>query len=422
MGTIEDIHTPDDIAHVIESGAVHSVYQPIVDLQTLDVVAYEALARGPSGSALATPGALFAAAEREDLVAELDRACRAAAIGGAAARSGGQLTVFVNVEPGALGGGPVLLPEHLRLIRAGGLHVVMEVTERALTNRPRDLLAAVERLRGTGAGIALDDVGADQRSLALMPFLHPDVVKLDMTLVQERPSQAIASIANAVSAYAESSGAAVLAEGIEDQDHLRRAVAMGARFGQGWMFGKPHELPIVPPTRPEGLGLEPVAPREVPAATPYECVSAHRPPMLGNKLILLERSLQLEEQAAALGPEGVLLATFQDHRFFTPITARRYQRLAESMAFVGAFGSGMPPNPAGAVRGATIDEAEMLHGEWNVIVIGPHFAGAFVARDVGDTGADGDRRFDFCMTYERDLVIDAASTLMQRVVPTEPRC
>ena len=54
-------------------------------------------------------------------------------------------------------------------------------------------------------------------------------------------------------------------------------------------------------------------------------------------------------------------------------------------------------------------------------VIGPHFAGAFVARDLGDTDVDGDRRFDFFVTYERELVVRAARALMARIVPAPGR-
>jgi EAL domain-containing protein (putative c-di-GMP-specific phosphodiesterase class I) len=52
-----------------------------------------------------------------------------------------------------------------------------------------------------------------------------------------------------VRAYVRSSNAIVLAEGIETRRHLRRARALGASLGQGWMFGRP--LPLPNPT--EGL-------------------------------------------------------------------------------------------------------------------------------------------------------------------------
>ena len=69
------------------------------------------------------------------------------------------------------------------------------------------------------------------------------------------------------------------------------------------------------------------------------------------------------------------------------------------------------------MRGAGLLEDEALLGEWDVAVVGPHFAGAFVARDLGDEGEDGDRRFDFFVTYERELVVRAARALMARIVP-----
>ena len=63
---------------LIEGGGLHSAYQPIVDIRSLAVVGYEALARGPEGSPLATPAELFGAARRSGQLAELDRACREA--------------------------------------------------------------------------------------------------------------------------------------------------------------------------------------------------------------------------------------------------------------------------------------------------------------------------------------------------------
>jgi predicted signal transduction protein with EAL and GGDEF domain len=119
----------------------------------------------------------------------------------------------VNAEPDETGFGP--LPELER-----GMRGVVELTERTLTNRLAELLPAVQRARADGWGIALDDVGADTRSLALMPVLRPDVIKLDLRLVQEQPTPEIAAIAGAVGAQAERTGATVVAEGIETQEQV----------------------------------------------------------------------------------------------------------------------------------------------------------------------------------------------------------
>ena len=69
------------------------------------------------------------------------------------------------------------------------------------------------------------------------------------------------------------------------------------------------------------------------------------------------------------------------------------------------------------MRGACLAEDDPLRGEWNVIVIGPHQAAALVARDLGDTGAEPERRFDFAVTHDRALVIEAARTLLQWLTP-----
>ena len=87
------------VHEVLAAQAVSSVFQPIVDLDTGAVVAYEALARGPVGP-LQRPDALFAAARACGRLAELDDLCRRAAFTGAVEQGLlAPLTLFVNVEP-----------------------------------------------------------------------------------------------------------------------------------------------------------------------------------------------------------------------------------------------------------------------------------------------------------------------------------
>jgi DICT domain-containing protein len=69
------------------------------------------------------------------------------------------------------------------------------------------------------------------------------------------------------------------------------------------------------------------------------------------------------------------------------------------------------------VRGARLEPGDVLADEWSVVVIGHHFAAALVARDLGDDGPEALRRFDFTITYDRDLAVAAATTLMRRIAP-----
>jgi hypothetical protein len=237
---------------------------------------------------------------------------------------------------------------------------------------------------------------------------------LDLRLVQENPSRQVAEIVHAVSAEAERTGAIVLAEGIETEMHRQTALALGARYGQGWLFGRPAELgrpgpavgdPIPPPRR--NIHDE--------QRSPFEVVTKNLPTRRGTKRLLLALSLQIEAHAAGLGSSAVVLSTFQEAQYFTPITAARYAEMSAAAALVGALGVGLPEHPVPGVRGVALDRADPLRGEWDVTVIGPHFAMAFVARELGDSGPDMERRFDFAVTYDRELAIEAARAMMSRL-------
>jgi diguanylate cyclase (GGDEF)-like protein/PAS domain S-box-containing protein len=405
------------IADVIASGQVRTVFQPIVDLDAGQVVAYEALSRGPEG-ALERPDLLFAAARENDLLGELDALCRASALRNAIGLNWpSELALFVNVEPQVLDVEPLDTLIELAAAAPGGLQVVLEITERAISARPAELLSCVRKLRHAGWRIALDDVGADDMSLAFMPLLQPDIVKLDLKLVQDRPGPAVAQIMNAVNAYAHRTGALLLAEGIEDERHLDIARALGARLGQGWMFGRPAaHLQTGMPT-----GVVSFAERRSPTSrsSPFECLPAGTALRRSTKPLLVELSKHLEREALAHGSTCVVVSTFQYAEHFTPKTAERYRRLAERLGFVAAIGEGLPAEPVAGVRGAAIDAGDALRDEWDLIVLAPHFSAALLARDLGDTGPDAERHFEFALSYERSVVSAAAEALLSRVAPVE---
>jgi EAL domain-containing protein (putative c-di-GMP-specific phosphodiesterase class I) len=412
MATVSATSTyrPLGVEDVIADG-VRVLYQPIVHLDGGEVVAYEALARGPQGSHLEAPDQLFAAARDAGHLAELDLACRVAAVRGAT--QGGlrpPAALFINVEPEVLAG------EQGHPVSGHGsseLDIFFEVTERALALRPARLLDAVERMRAAGFGIALDDVGADRRSLALLPLLRPDVVKLDMTLIQNHPSRLSGEIMNGVCAYAEQTGASIIAEGVENDRHLVAAHSLGAGLAQGWLFGRPAPLPAEPQVlrSPVTLGLSP----RLRARSPVALLQGRRDFRTGRKDVLLSITRALEAQARELGEHAVVVSTFQGVQNFSPATRARYELLGARAGLAVALGVGMADHPAGDVRGAHLDPGDVLAGEWDVAVVGPHFAGALVARDLGDGGPDRDRRFEFVLTFDRELVTDVAATLIGRL-------
>ena len=414
-----DVALPQhELDRILTHGLIRSVYQPLVNLDGDGIVAYEALARGPVGSILESPVALCETALAEGREVELDWACRVAAVEGAM-RAGlpSSIALFINVEPSSLGR-PMPAGHRATLERARQtLHIVLEITERALASRPAELLVAVEAIRATGWAIALDDVGAEDVSAAFMPLLRPDIIKLDLGLIQGASSARAAAQLSAVIAEAERTGAIILAEGIETEEHERTARALGATIGQGWRFGRPVALPDRFALPTELLGSLRL-PETTISPTPVEAVFPGRRPRIATKSDLVGFSRHLERWAHAVPGGAVVLAALQDARFLTPATERQYRQLAVSSPLVALFGVGLSAEPVPGVRGATLPVDDPLRGQWHVVVLGPHFAGALVARELGDTGPDMDRRFEYVITFDRDAVIRAARSLMVRIVST----
>ena len=416
----------NDLAAILARGQVHSVFQPIVDLDSEAVVAYEALARGPAGH-LQRPDQLFAAAAAAGRLADLDDLCQRAALHGAITTGiYAPLTLFINVEPAVVD--PARLEGLLSIADncPGELKLMLEITERALSVRPAELLATVGRLRAAGWRVALDDVGANDLSLAFMPLLRPDLIKLDMALVQRRPSRKVAEIMTAVNAYAERTGSVILAEGIEDVDHLAAARALGATLGQGWWFGRPAAGPVSG-RRSGELRLPPPQPAPT-HRSPFQELPDSMTLRHTTKALLIEVSKHLEREARNLGATCVVISTFQHAGNFTPLTARRYQLLAEHVGFVGVIGAQVCVEPVPGVRGADLAPGDPVRQEWDIAVLAPHFAAALIARDMADDdndgdavsaggGADRDRLFEFALTYDRSVVEAAARSLLSRVLP-----
>ena len=386
---------------IFDAANIEPVYQPIFDLRDGSVVGYEALARGRGGNGLASPEALFAAAREQGRVADLDRACREAALAGALEGGlGAPFCLFVNADASALEDDLPPTP------RGAGFTLVMEVTERALTERPEPLLRALTELRRMGWGVALDDVGADSRSLALMPVLYPDVIKLDLRLLRDREPEDVARIVTAVGAEAERRLATVLAEGIDSEEQLATARAAGAALGQGYLLGEPAPLPAELPS--PGRGLRLTSSGGVPEnVVPYQRVTNWRRPSDGSAELAERTAALLSAQAAKLGSTGLLLAATPDDDL-PPAQLERYERMAADIGFVGVLG-GAAAHRAPGLRGGPLPEDDPLRGTWTEVALGPGFGACFVAR------RNDDGTWRFATSYDHETVVECAVVLMARM-------
>ena len=152
------------------------------------------------------------------------------------------MSVFVNVEPEAIA---AECPTDLTAVVARAesiLRVFVEVNDRALAADPAGVLAAVDRAREMGWGIAIDDVGASRAPVAMLPIVRLDVVKLDLRLLRLASAEDFAAILTSVLRHIETVGATLLVEGIESEDDAQRARALAAAYGQGLHLAAPGPL------------------------------------------------------------------------------------------------------------------------------------------------------------------------------------
>ncbi|MEU4690039.1 EAL domain-containing protein [Actinoplanes sp. NPDC023714] len=264
---------------VLAGRLVRPLFQPIVELSTRTVVGLEGLARGPAGSDLEFPDRLFAAAGAAGVLGELDMLCFERALEGAMAAPVAPPLLFANGEPAVMD--QPLSPRLLELLASGpSFRTILEYTERALPAVPGSLLRLAGQIQLFGNAVALDDVGVDPMSLAFLPVLEPEVIKLDMSLIRDPHAAHTRTVAAVVHAEAQRTGALVIAEGIETEDDLVTARDLGAHWGQGWLFGRPGPLDTVRhPYNPEAAAAlrRPRPGFHQPAGTPFEIAAARAP-------------------------------------------------------------------------------------------------------------------------------------------------
>lgn len=390
-------------------------FQPVVALPDGVTVGYEALARWPSLDD-PHPQAVFEHATTHGGLDALDQSCIIAGIDLALRKHLAPGTMLlINCEPTSTYVGPA--DDQVLALARDRLLVTFEFTERSLLAHPRALLRKLAEIRADGFSIALDDVGAHPDSLAMLDVVRPDIIKLDLALVQSDPSRDQARTLSAVLAHHERTGAVILAEGIENDHHLEQAMALGADLGQGYKFGRASSLDehgdAVPWSMPSARNVV-----VVDSHSPFELASQSLQPRTARKKTLLAFSRHIESQARHAADPPMLMTALQRATYFSQATKANYQAMAAELPLVAVFGEDLPDDLGKGVRGVPLASDDPLRLEWTVVILGPHTASALIARERDSPKApvaDEDRRFDVMMTHDRALVTACVRSLLDRM-------
>ena len=227
----------DEVTRLLDAGRFGIVYQPIYRFSDGALSSFEALCRF-EGDPYRPPDVVFGLAKAADLQSELEiAAIERALLGLPDLRDG--LRLAVNASPNTVASGALR-----RLVaRRGAERITVEITEHDAVADYDRLNVAVAELRGLGALIAIDDVGAGYSGLQQILGLRPDLLKLDMSLVRDIHSDpARRAMAAALIHFAGETGGRVTAEGLEVRDEWDALHRLGAHYGQGWLLGRPGRI------------------------------------------------------------------------------------------------------------------------------------------------------------------------------------
>ncbi|HNX68689.1 MAG TPA: EAL domain-containing protein [Candidatus Omnitrophota bacterium] len=217
---------------------IYSVYQPIVDIATWDVIAYEALAR----SEKETPVEMFRNAYAKGTVIPFDIHCLDAAIKVLPKLAKGQC-LFLNIEPltlekafsrGQAG------EEFLRNMRVHSDKMVFELTEGVKKSDFEFIEKGVEFIRSLGYRFALDDIAEIGSKITQLASLKPEFFKIDLQLIHGIANNPLnQQIVREMVHLGRMNGSEMVAEGVENKEDLDLLRNMGIRYGQGFYLARP---------------------------------------------------------------------------------------------------------------------------------------------------------------------------------------
>jgi predicted signal transduction protein with EAL and GGDEF domain len=231
----------EEIRRGIKAGEFVPYFQPLVDLDSRQIIGFEALARWRSpGGVLLEADCFIEAAERTGLVGPLTFSVMEQALK-EARNWPGQLKLAVNVSPVQFR--DAALAEHiLKLLSQSGFppsRLEIEITEGALLEDRDQVLTIINSLKNVGVSISLDDFGTGYASLAQVNRLPLDRIKIDKSFITTIvKSDQTAAIVNTIAGLGHNLEVPITAEGVESEQ-IRLALAnFGCSEAQGWLFGR----------------------------------------------------------------------------------------------------------------------------------------------------------------------------------------
>ncbi|MCD9022586.1 EAL domain-containing protein [Cohnella silvisoli] len=223
-------------------GKLLAYYQPIIALETRSIVGYEALGRQFVDGNVRSLGPFFSdsSISVEEHV-RIDRLLREQAIN-KMSKLPDPPTLFINLKPS-------WIYQHykstgelhtLQLLDKHGMDpskICIEITEEEFNGSMSELNEIINLYRAQGCRIAIDDIGTGFSNFDRIAQIQPNLLKIDIHLMKKSAHHSgYLGVLRSFSTLAEQIGASLLVEGVETSQDLKRAIQIGARYVQGYLF------------------------------------------------------------------------------------------------------------------------------------------------------------------------------------------
>jgi diguanylate cyclase (GGDEF)-like protein len=234
-----------DVDAALRDGRIDAYYQPVVRLDTREIVGLEALSRMKIGSTIvdaasfheATTDVHVATALTERMVKLVAADVRAWLDMGISFQH-----VGINVSSADIHGGTIdrILTAAFEAEGVPLDHVILEVTETVyMSDGDRVVRKTVETLRAKGLRVALDDFGTGYASLTHLLSVPVDIIKIDKAFVARlAPDNTSMAIIDGLLRIATKLDIRVVAEGVETEQQAQLLQSVGCMLGQGYLFSR----------------------------------------------------------------------------------------------------------------------------------------------------------------------------------------
>lgn len=237
-----------EINKIVSQQNIKILAQPIIDVATKEVRAWEMLTRGPEGTALESPLQLFSVARQTNMLYELEMIVLKKTLE-QITLTGCSNDVFINFTPITLGNFRFVrdlkaMMKSYESIKPN--QITLEITERDSIEGIDNFIYNIKVLRGMGIKIAVDDTGAGYASLNTICEIMPDVIKIDRSVIQNIDTNSVKeSMLKGLLLIAREAGSIVIAEGIETEHEASVLKRNKVELAQGYFYARPGLLQTV---------------------------------------------------------------------------------------------------------------------------------------------------------------------------------